>query len=153
MKLLLTDYEKNHLLNRLPKVELSYDKILHKMVRADYFSIIPRGPKAFMWITYIGNKNVCIILSLNHKGNVKAVDMYPMSFDKTLSHGTVLYGTLFRVDMQLYFTFENIFYLKGHCVSHYDYIDKLNIFSDLFSYELSQTSYTKNSIIFCQVKA
>jgi hypothetical protein len=144
---ILTEALKHQLMKRFPKIELSYDNILHKKIHADYFSIIPRGPKAFMWLTYIGNKNICIILTLNHKGNVKAVDMYPMSFDKTLSHGTVLYGTLFRVDMQLYFTFENIFYLKGRCVSHFDYIDKLHICGDLFQYELSQKTYTKNSII------
>ena len=144
---ILTEALKHQLMKRFPKVELSYDNILHKKIHADYFAIVPRGPKSFMWLTYIGNKNVCIILTLNNKGNVKSVDMYPMSFDKTLSRGTVVYGTLFRMDTQLYFTFENIFYLKGRCVSQYEYIDKLNIFSDLFSYELSQKTYTKKSII------
>tara|TARA_Y100001958_G_scaffold110783_1_gene78235 strand:+ start:1228 stop:2172 length:945 start_codon:yes stop_codon:yes gene_type:complete len=144
---ILTESLKYQLMKRFPKVELSYDNILHKKVHADYFAIIPRGPKAFMWLTYIGNKSVCIILTLNHKGNVKAVELYPMIFDKTLSHGTVIYGTIFRVDLQLYFTFENLFYVKGHSVSQYDYSDKLKIYSDLFQYELSQKTYTKNSII------
>jgi len=144
---ILTESLKQQLMKRFPKVELSYDNILHKKIHADYFTIIPRGPKAFMWLTYIGNKNVCIILTLNHKGNVKAVDVYPMTFDKTLSHGTVIYGTIFRVDLHLYFTFENIFYLKGRSVTQYDYIDKLKIYGDLFKYELSQKTYTKNSII------
>lgn len=144
---ILTESLKHQLMKRFPKVELSYDNILHKKIHAEYFVIIPRGPKAFMWLTYIGNKNVCVVLSLNHKGNVKAVDVYPMVFNKILSRGTVFYGTLFRTDMQLYFTFENIFYLKGHNVSKCGYTDKLKIYGDLFQYELSQKTYTKNSII------
>ena len=144
---ILTESLKHQLMKRFPKVELSYDNILHKKVHADYFTIIPRGPKAFMWFTYIGNKNVCIILTLNYKGNVKAIDLYPMTFDKSLSYGTVIYGTILRIDMQLYFTFENIFYLKGQHVSSYDYINKLKIYNNLFKYDLSQNTYTANSII------
>jgi|TARA_B110000858_G_C17780621_1_gene464587 hypothetical protein len=146
-KSFLTENMKHQLMRRFPKVELSYDKILHKMVCDDYYTIIPKGLKAFMWLTYIGNKNVCILLTLNHRGNVKSVEVCHMSFDKTLSHGTVIYGTLFRVDGQLFFTFENIYYLKGRDISKMSYINKLAICCDMFSDELSQNAYTRTSVI------
>ena len=147
METILTESMKHQLMKRFPKVKLSYDNILHKKVSAQYYVIIPKGTKAFMWLTYIGNKNVCIILSLNHKGNVREVNLYHMSFDKKLSHGTVLYGTIFRIDMQLYFTCENIHVLEGRSVINYTFIQKLNIFRDLFENSFSQKCYTTNSII------
>ena len=63
---MLTIIEKKKILNRFPDIELSYDKILHKKVYADLFMIIPKGQKAFLWITYYESNNVCIVMNLNH---------------------------------------------------------------------------------------
>ena len=35
---------KETVLKRFPKIELSYDKLLHNKVYADLFMIIPKGP-------------------------------------------------------------------------------------------------------------
>ena len=68
---MLTNDIRQNILKRFPKIELSYDKILHKKVYADLFMIIPKGPKAFLWFTYIEDKNVAILLLLNRESNVK----------------------------------------------------------------------------------
>ena len=63
---MLTDDIRRTVLSRFPDIKLSYDKTLHNKVYADLFLIVPKGPKAFLWFTYVNN-NVAIILLLNKK--------------------------------------------------------------------------------------
>ena len=49
---MISSSEKKQILSRFPDVELPYDKILHKKVYADVYFLIPKGPKAFVWMTY-----------------------------------------------------------------------------------------------------
>jgi hypothetical protein len=51
----MIDYR--YFINKFPKIELSYDNILHKKVQANLYILIPNGIKVFAWFTYYKNKS------------------------------------------------------------------------------------------------
>ena len=65
---MLTDDLRQNILKRFPDIKLSYDKMLHNKVYADLFMIIPKGPKAFLWFTYVDNNNVILTFSAGFSG-------------------------------------------------------------------------------------
>ena len=144
---MLTNDIRQNILKRFPKIELSYDKILHKKVYADLFMIIPKGPKAFLWFTYIEDKNVAILLLLNREGNVKSLDIYPVCFNNELSYGTLLYGTFFDINSNHHFSCEDIFTYKGNYINKYMLKHKLQIYEELFTNNMLQKTYNSNFII------
>jgi len=145
--MLLSLQEKNCLLERLPEIELSYDNILHRKVHADVFVVIPKGKKALLWFTYWKNQNVCFTLTLNERGNICDVSNYPVCFEKELSLSTLLYGTLFENDGLTHFSCENIYYYKGFFTGNYNYLKKLALFRELFTYFIKQTAYTNKFLV------
>ena len=144
---MLTDDLRQNILKRFPDIKLSYDKTLHNKVYADLFMIIPKGPKAFLWFTYIDNNNVAILLILNKHGNIKSVDVYPMCFNRVLSLGTLIYGTYFDINGRHHFTFEEIYTYKGVNVAGKSLADKLNIYTEIFGKELLQKTYNNSFIM------
>ena len=58
----------NILKTRLPDLELSYGKTLHKKVRCDAFQILPKGKKCMLWFTYKLHENVALLLSFDKTG-------------------------------------------------------------------------------------
>ena len=145
---MLTDALRRSILKRFPDIKLSYDKTLHNKVYADLFMIVPKGPKAFLWFTYIDNNNVAIVLLLNKRGNIQSLDVYPMCFNADLSLGTLIYGTFFDVNGCHHFTCEEIYTHKSRPVFGMSLRDKLDIFNDIFSRDLLQKSYNKQFIIY-----
>lgn len=147
---MLTYEEKVLLLKRLPSFELSYENILHKKVCGDVFMLIPKGKKALLWITYWKGQNICIVMPLNHIGNISIheTELYQLCFSNELAYGTLIYGTIFSVNNMKHFTFENIFYYKGNNTENYSFDQEMNVFSNIFkNKEISQTIYTKKFII------
>ena len=126
---MLSQEEKLQLFNRLPELELSYEPRLHKKVYAPFYYIIPKGPKALVWYTYWGDKNVCLLVLLNERGNYSDIKVFPSVFSNQLALGTILYGTYFEGQglcpsnpdhqakqqrtQQHLFTCEQIHYYKG----------------------------------------
>ena len=53
---MLSKDEKNMVLSRFPEINLFYNKNIYRKVYADYYSIVPKGPKAILWFTYIHKK-------------------------------------------------------------------------------------------------
>ena len=90
---MLTTNEMQKLLIRFPKVELSYDEMIHKKVFADLYQAIPYGKKYFAWFTWYKNQNVCIFLETNYKLHIFDILIKPVCFEKELSYNTILYGT------------------------------------------------------------
>ena len=93
---MLSQEEKLQLFNRLPDLELSYEPRLHKKVYAPFYYIIPKGPKALVWYTYWKDKNVCLLVLLNERGNYSDIKVFPSVFSNQLALGTILYGTYFE---------------------------------------------------------
>ena len=143
----LTIGDKKMLLQRFPDIELSYDNILHKKVYADLYMIQPKGTRAFLWFTYYKDKNVCLVLELNKKGNIKSLEIYPTCFDSVLSSGTLLLGTFFDIDNMHHYTVEDIFVYKGNNVSSKFLHDKLAMLKNMFDKHIQQQSYGKSFLI------
>ena len=98
---------------RLPDLELSYVKTLHKKVRADAYQILPKGKKCMLWFTYKMDENVAFLLSLDKTGkNINGIQPIMMSFsdDLSLGSGTVLSGTILSVNRQSVFCCNDIHY-------------------------------------------
>ena len=63
---MLSDYDIQFVLKELPKIELSYEKIVHKKVHnADFIFAIPEGITCFIWFTIFKNKQFCFIFELD----------------------------------------------------------------------------------------
>jgi len=146
--------DKRYFINKFPKIELSYETILHKKVQSDLYMLIPTGIKVFAWFTYYKNRNLCVILHLNKHNNIINVEETVLSYDKKLSYGTIIYGTYFLHNNMRYITCEDIYYYKGKNV--YDiinndkstYIDRLKLMKNIFDHELRQLAYNSKFTIF-----
>lgn len=130
------------LVKRLPHLELSYEKIIHKKVYSDLFLLIPNGIRSLCWFTYFKGDNICVLLHLNKNNEMVKKTLILSSFDRKLSYGTILYGNYLNINNKNYFTCEDIFYYKGKDISTYQYIKKLDILKKIFNDEIKQVSYT-----------
>lgn len=110
---MLDSESKRLLLRTFPDVKLSYDKLLHKKVSADLYFLIPKGPKAFIWITHFDHRNVALVLTLDAKGSIRKIEPVVLAFNDRLALGTVLYGSLFECDGRRCFSFEDMHWLEG----------------------------------------
>ena len=146
--------DSRYFINKFPKIELSYETILHKKVQADLYILIPTGIKVFAWFTYYNNRNLCVIMHLNNYNNIIRVEEIVLSYDKKLSYGTIIYGTYFIDNKERYITCEDIYYYKGKNVYNIEnneksmYIDRLKILKNIFDNEIRQIAYTNKFIMF-----
>ena len=141
---MLSRLEKQSIINRLPHSEKpSYDVILHKKVYADLFMVQPKGKQSYMWFTYVGCTNVCIILELNKHGRIEDLEIYPACFDSglSMSSGTLLMGTHFIHNRKHFFAAENVLVLKGNDVSKYIFHRRIMLLKEIFDEQISQKSY------------
>jgi hypothetical protein len=139
--------DQRYFINKFPKLELSYDNILHRKVQTDLYMVIPHGIKVFAWFTYYKNQNVCVIMHQNKYKIITKVEETQLCFDKSLSYGTIISGTYFNHNMR-FITCEDIYYYKGDNVYEKNYGEKMAIFKKIFETELQQKAYTKNFTIF-----
>ena len=148
---MLSRVEKQQITNRLPQyAELSYDVILHKKVYADLYMIQPKGVRAYAWFTYMGDKNVCVILELNKHGKVRDMDVYPACFDSVLSvsSGTLLLGTHFIHNNNHLFTSEDVVVYKGASVYTHPFPAKIAMMKEMFDKHIGQSAYNNRFITF-----
>jgi len=143
----LTPDEKMYLLNRLPTLELSYEPKLHKKVYAPFYYIIPKGPKALIWYTYWKDKNVCLLIKLNERGNYSDVQLFSTVFSDQLALGTIIYGTYFIHVNRHYFTCEHLYYYKGLAVTKKNYKERLHLLLEIFTVHVEQLAYTASSLV------
>jgi hypothetical protein len=137
------------ILERFPFIKLSYDKIIHTKVYAELYSIIPKGNKYYLWITYKDDKNVCLLLSISRTGTIQNIETYSLCFNDCLSYGqgTILYGTVFEVNGCKHFTCEDIYYYQGKKIEMISCINKLELLKNMFTNNINQKVYSKKSII------
>ena len=141
-----------------PEIKFSYERSTHKKVLSDLYVVIPKGRKYFAWFTSRNRKNVCIFLEVGGQ-NHKITNMFyrHVSFDDSLSYGTIFYGTLFRTNSDIeagvndneIFSVENIYFHKGKDVDNYSFGDKLKLIKMIFDTNLRyNTTFFKKSVIF-----
>ena len=147
----LKRYEQEQLLKSFPKLELSYEKKIHKKVQSDIYLTIPKGKKYFAWFRSFKKQNVCFLMNIDRRYNsIETIFINVCSFDKILcsGKGTILYGTIFTVNKMKCFNIENIFYSKGSNMCHFNQYDKLREVSSILKHYLRQTIFFKSSVVF-----
>ena len=61
---MLSTSEMEKLLLRFPKIELSYDKLIHKKVQSNFYQAIPYGKKYLAWFTWASSSFYILLLIL-----------------------------------------------------------------------------------------
>ena len=133
----------NILKTRLPELELSYDRTLHKKVRADAYQILPKGKKCMLWFTYKLDQNVAYLLSFDKTGkcinNITPIYMV-FSDDICLGCGTILTGVINAVNRQSVFCCSDIHYYKGRNVERTSFEIKYEYITDLLQNNTNQNA-------------
>jgi hypothetical protein len=144
----LSHEDKMSIMDRFPEIELSYDKILHKKVYADYYLVIPKGKKVLIWFTYYKNEDICLVLELDKDNNISNIYPVVYCFKKELSFNTILHGTITNLNNNMFFTCEDILFYKNKNCQKRQYKEKLEIMLDMFENEIKNTNlFNKNFII------
>lgn len=145
-------YDKNEILSNFPKIELSYETTVHKKVQSDFMSAIPIGPKCFAWFTVFEDENVCFLMeSMQARTQIVSIAPALTSFESSLcadEYGTIVYGSVINNSSTRFFVFEDIFYYKGRNTRDISYVEKLQLFSFMMSYELGKYAFNNNCVIF-----
>jgi hypothetical protein len=148
--MLLTQKEKEYILEIFPNLKLSYEtQIYKKVLNYDYVAAIPHGTTCYAWFTYHKNKPTCFIIELNKK-KITDVKMFNASFSVELSkgkNGTVVYGTLFYTCGNRFFTIEDIFIYKNSYVP-FSWEKKMQLLGEIFKNEIKQISYKNSYVVF-----
>jgi hypothetical protein len=138
----LTPTEFNTVMNRFPEFELSYETIPHKKVSTAYniCLAIPHGKKCYVWYTYLGGEDICLILDVSRDKRIIKATRLSIEFPQKLAFGTILYGTLVEEPTKRpIFVAEDMFYYKGVALTYFDFNETLKLLSE-FMKESDNTS-------------
>jgi hypothetical protein len=145
----MDSFEKTNILSDFPSIKLSYETTIHKKVyNADLVTAIPDGNKYYAWFTTVDTKNVCWLLELSTNNTIVKVSSCMTSFSDSLSYGTILYGTLFMISNNKYFSIEDIFYYRGENIQDKNYFHKLTVFEKIMSSEMSMERIGSQYVVF-----
>jgi len=149
---MLTYYHQVSLLKRFPKdFKLYNGHIVHNKVylNTDYYRIIPKGKKYFLWFT----KHKCNAVSyFLEKGRYKTEIVNILNFDVcfdsnlTIGKGTICYGTLFKCGKIMYFSIEDVLYYKSTNVHMLSWTNKFTILANIMS-QTKQVCYTNCNVV------
>lgn len=135
-------------LKRFPEIELSYDKTLVKKVHADAFSVLPQGEAALLWITYVGEKRVALLMQLGKDCAITNASPMLLSFhdDLSLGKGTILQGIIFKSSNMTNFACTNIFFHCGNYVHRLKMIDKIELICNILKTQINSRVYMRNGL-------
>ena len=146
---MLTQKDKENILNTFPNIKLSYENITHKKVfNSDYIVAIPQGKKCFAWFTSINDKMVCLIMELSLNKQINNIKIMSACFSNELAYGTILYGTNFYNSNNNFFSIEDIFLYKGNEIERMCWGEKLIKINCMLKNDLKQVSYNSSFIVF-----
>lgn len=140
----LTQHNKHGLYKRFPGVELSYENTAYKKVHgADLYLAIPSKNKCFVWFTHFQDNNACFVISIVND-RFSDIRLHPCCFDKCLSLGTVLYGSLVTTsDKQTVFCSEDILQFKGRVIDKRPWSERFTYLSSCFTH-MKPLNFSKN---------
>ena len=146
---MLSNKDKEVILNDFPNVKLSYENITHnKVYNSDIILAIPEGRKSFAWFTTHNDKNVCLIMELAENKQISNIKIVNACFNSELAYGTIFYGTTFFHSYNKFFAIEDVFYYKGTDVSRYIWGRKFELFNTILSKDLKQISLNNSFMVF-----
>ena len=146
---MLSNKDKESVLNDFPNVKLSYENITHnKVYKSDIIMAIPEGRKSFAWFTRHDDKNVCLIMELSENKQITNVKIVNVCFNSELAYGTIFYGTTFFHMYNKFFTVEDIFYYKGNDVSRHNWGRKFELLTTILGKDIKQISLNNSFMVF-----
>ena len=146
---MLSNKDKEVILNDFPNVKLSYENITHnKVFNSDIIMAIPEGRKSFAWFTTHNDKNVCLIMELGENKQISNIKIVNACFNSELAYGTIFYGTTFFHSYNKFFAIEDVFYYKGTDVSRYNWGRKFELFNTILGKDLKQISLNNSFMVF-----
>ena len=146
---MLSNKDKEVILNDFPNVKLSYENITHnKVYNSDIILAIPEGRKSFAWFTTHNDKNMCLIMELAENKQISNIKIVNACFNSELAYGTIFYGTTFFYSYNKFFAIEDVFYYKGADVSRYNWGRKFELFNTILSKDLKQISLNNSFMVF-----
>ena len=81
----LTYQDKLDIMKEFPIIELSYEKKIYKKVsHSDFYIIIPKGEKCFVWFRQYRNHFVCMVMILEGKKKIKNIKIYTSCFKEDI---------------------------------------------------------------------
>jgi hypothetical protein len=120
--------EMGRLLQRFPKIELSYETISHKKVLPAYdvAIAIPHGKKYFAWFSFHGPKNVVYFLELNKERKIVKIQMREHHLGAKISCDTVVYGVLLaETENNWKFVVEDMLMSQGFTMKNATFKEKI----------------------------
>jgi hypothetical protein len=148
---MLSQVEKENILQEFPDIKLSYETITHKKVyNYNLLLAIPDGNKCFAWFTSYKDQMSCFILELDSKNKkqIKKIKIINSCFSQSLCYGTIFYGTFFYHMNSPFFSIEDIFTYKGRNVSNLDINDKINKICHILKNDIKQIAYNNYFVVF-----
>lgn len=148
---MLTQEEKQDILQEFPNIKLSYETITHKKVyKYNLLFAIPDGKKCFSWFTSYKNKMLCFILELDNmnRKQIKNIKIVNSCFTSSLCYGTIFYGTLFYYKNTSFFSIEDISMYKGKDISNLDISDKIGKICYILKNDIKQVAYNNYFVVF-----
>jgi len=149
---MLSHYQQQVILKQFPKkIELCHGKILHnKVYNIDYFRLIPKGKKYFIWFKKHRDKVFCYFLEkVPNRNQIVQISTFQTCFDATLTEGligTICYGTIFTMNKIRFCSIEDILYLKSEKVYNKTWNIKIQLMEHLMTH-IKQVIYTKNGVV------
>jgi hypothetical protein len=141
----LSQHQNDLLKERFPQFELSYETIIHKNVPNQYnlALAIPNGRKSYIWFSFFKNTDVAYLMDLDKDKRIVKTSVMPITFDTSLSIGTILYGVLLpEVNV---FIIEDIHFYKGIPMQSLCTGERLYYMNELLN---SQSKFNSNDITF-----
>ena len=144
----------NHIMNRFPYIEHTYETIATNKVSNDYnlALAIPHGKKVMVWFTFHLDTHVCYLLDINRKKQVFKATRISNYSTLNLSMGTILYGTLIDINSDIkennetpIFIMEDVYYYNGIELYKRHFSNKLKIFKNIIS-DIQNINYDKLQI-------
>jgi hypothetical protein len=148
---MLSQEEKQNILEEFPQIKLSYETITHKKVyKYNLLLAVPDGKKCFAWFTSYKDKMSCFILELDSKNRkqIKNIKIVNSCFSSSLCYGTIFYGTLFYHMNSQFFSIEDIFMYKGKNVYNLHINDKVNNICYILKNDIKQIAYNNYFVVF-----
>lgn len=162
MNMILSSNQVQHITNRMPNFELSYETVPHKKVFTSYNTCmaIPVGKKHYAWFSFYKDKNVCYFMELNKEKKISKVTVVDVDFDMKLSYGTIFYGSIVPynnadydkekslLEDNFFFVIEDAFYYKGINMKSMCFSEKLGYIQTCLETNIKPFFSNKNKIIF-----
>jgi len=147
----LSQLQMNDLMKRFPDFELSYETVSHKKVSNSYniCLAIPHGRKSYVWFTFVGEEDKCILLDINREKKISKGTVLDVEFTNHLEYGTLVYGTIVENETGEYnfFVIEDIVFYKGLHLKNVIFKEKMDYINE-FMTSIRPIFKTKKSVVF-----